>query len=210
MPALFLQSRIFPSGGIDLDLQNVRECRAMPLGDMEEGLMEMKEQDTEQGILEPWQSDIAAMGNQPGCINEASMTTCPLPTWDCHFPAMELRAYLQWCEAALPDTFLLEQSRNQSRVVARIELSTRRERVFDKDRLLVIWMAISRRERARKLKLPCFPPCASCGIDTSLQCPGQQCNLSLCFFCLRDWGRCLACAPADPTVPSFRVLDWEV
>ena len=190
MPTLFLQEWLYAADHFTPDTQSIRENLAQPLGDMEEGCMELSEQDTEQGILTPWNPP-AGVPKVLLCAPFTRETDSPF------FSLSELGAYWQWTEERTPLATLLEAAGRHSRVVARIALSCRKERVHDPSRILTAWMGLNRRARARALGLPCFPPCVACGMDTTLCCPIENCRLPLCFFCYRDFSRCTVCQPAN-------------
>ena len=158
MPSLFLQSNLYGADHFTPDDQNVRETQAFPVGDMEEGFLELTEQDTEQGILSSWHPPKGAVISQM-LVPFAEEIPSPF------FPRDELRAYWNLCEERVPLDFLLETASRQQRVVARIEMSARLERVLDPSKVLTAWMALSRRARSRALSIPCFPPCVARGID---------------------------------------------
>ena len=192
----------------DLEKERDRDGQRMswgqPLGDYGEELQELCEVDTELGIVgdwcEPEPEELEIVGNTL-------------------FPAWELRALHDRVEARVP-MVSLEQvvSRRTSRPVARIHLSRRLERVYDRTRTFMAAFAMYRRKLALYGQRPVFCPCVSCGVDTSFLC--GECELHLCLLCRMQFQRCYVCqipmrplgpivSPFSPSVP-LELLDEEL
>ena len=163
----------------------------MPLGDFGVEVQELLELDTELGILGDW------------CEPEPEEMEIVGTTL---YPAWELRGLLAGVEARVPMASLVYvMSRRSSRPVARIHMSRRLDRVYDRTRTFMAAFAVYRRRLALYGQRPVYPPCVSCGVDTTYRCP--ECDLALCVFCLIQFERCYVCRipvrPLGPIVSPF-------
>ena len=116
----------------------------MPLGDFREEMQELLELDTELGILGDW------------CEPEPEEMEIVGTTL---FPAWELRRFHDDVEAHVPMASLVGvMSRRTSRPVARIHMSRRLDRVYDRTRTFMAAFAIYRRRVALYGQRPLLPP----------------------------------------------------